>query len=82
VEEVAVGAARNRSSFQSFNFIGRLSRLWFAAGRTGVAAKQSDRLEASLADDGRYRLLVEAVTDYAIYMLDPAGIVSSWNPHA
>jgi hypothetical protein len=44
--------------------------------------KQSDRLEASLADDGRYRLLVEAVTEYAIYMLDPAGIVSSWNPHA
>jgi PAS domain S-box-containing protein len=34
------------------------------------------------ADDGRYRLLVEAVTDYAIYMLDPAGIVSSWNPGA
>jgi len=44
--------------------------------------KQSDRLEASLSDDGRYRLLVEAVTDYAIYMLDPTGIVSSWNPGA
>jgi PAS domain S-box-containing protein len=33
-------------------------------------------------DDGRYRTLVEAVTDYAIYMLDPAGIVSSWNAGA
>ena len=33
-------------------------------------------------DDGRYRLLVEAVTDYAIYMLDPAGVVTSWNPGA
>jgi PAS domain S-box-containing protein len=33
-------------------------------------------------DDGRYRLLVEAVTDYAIYMLDSDGIVSSWNPGA
>lgn len=44
--------------------------------------KQSDRLEASLSDDGRYRLLIEAVTDYAIYMLDPTGIVSSWNPGA
>src|ERR1700682_4067597 len=32
--------------------------------------------------DGRYRLLVEAVTDYAIYMLDPTGIVTSWNPGA
>src|SRR6202158_4720167 len=32
--------------------------------------------------DGRYRLLIEAVTDYAIYMLDPSGIVTSWNPGA
>lgn len=33
-------------------------------------------------DDGRYRLLVEAITDYAIYMLDRDGFVSSWNPGA
>ncbi len=44
--------------------------------------KHSDRLDASLTSDGRYRLLVEAVTDYAIYMLDPSGVVSSWNPGA
>jgi PAS domain S-box-containing protein len=30
----------------------------------------------------RLRLLVNAVTDYAIYMLDPAGHVSTWNPGA
>jgi PAS domain S-box-containing protein len=35
-----------------------------------------------LAAEDRYRLLVEAITDYAIYMLDPSGIVSSWNPGA
>jgi PAS domain S-box-containing protein len=35
----------------------------------------------SFTEDERYRLLVEAVTD-AIYMLDPTGIVSSWNPGA
>lgn len=29
-----------------------------------------------------YELLVENVTDYAIYMLSPEGIVSSWNPGA
>ena len=29
-----------------------------------------------------YRLLVESVKDYAIIMLDPAGIVASWNPGA
>jgi PAS domain S-box-containing protein len=42
----------------------------------------SDRFLASKSEDGRYRLLVEAVTDYAIYMLDDAGIVSSWNAGA
>jgi PAS domain S-box-containing protein len=26
-----------------------------------------------------FRLLVESIVDYAIYMLDPAGIVTSWN---
>lgn len=44
--------------------------------------QKSDRFLASQTEDGRYRLLVEAVTDYAIYMLDPAGIVSSWNSGA
>jgi PAS domain S-box-containing protein len=33
-------------------------------------------------ESARYRVLVEAVTDYAIYMLDPSGIVSSWNAGA
>jgi PAS domain S-box-containing protein len=33
-------------------------------------------------DDRRYRLLVESITDYAIYMLDPTGLVISWNPGA
>src|SRR5450432_4642818 len=36
----------------------------------------------SMSDDSRYRLLIEAVTDYAIYMLDPTGVVTSWNPGA
>ncbi|MDO1558748.1 PAS domain S-box protein [Brevundimonas sp. 2R-24] len=33
-------------------------------------------------DEGRYRLLVDAIADYAIYMLDPSGRVSSWNAGA
>jgi PAS domain S-box-containing protein len=41
-----------------------------------------ERLSASLSDDGRYRLLVEAITDYAVYMLDRDGTVTSWNPGA
>jgi PAS domain S-box-containing protein len=45
-------------------------------------APSSDRYIESLTEDGRYRLLVEAVTDYAIYLLDPAGTVTSWNAGA
>ena len=41
-----------------------------------------ERFAASQSEDGRYRLLVDAVKDYAIYMLDPAGIITSWNSGA
>jgi len=27
----------------------------------------------------RYRVLVDGVTDYAIYMIDPNGIITNWN---
>jgi PAS domain S-box-containing protein len=30
----------------------------------------------------RYRLVVEALTDHAIFMLDPAGRIASWSPGA
>ena len=30
----------------------------------------------------RFRLLVEGVQDYAIYMLSPDGVITSWNPGA
>ncbi|WP_137178744.1 PAS domain-containing sensor histidine kinase [Roseomonas sp. AR75] len=33
-------------------------------------------------DDRTYRLLVEAVVDYAIFLLDPEGRVASWNAGA
>ncbi|MBR0948373.1 PAS domain S-box-containing protein [Bradyrhizobium japonicum] len=44
--------------------------------------ENSDRFEAAQSGEGRYRLLVEAITDYAIYMLDRDGHVTSWNPGA
>jgi PAS domain S-box-containing protein len=43
---------------------------------------RQEQFAASQSDDGRYRLLVEAITDYAIYMLDPGGRVTSWNTGA
>ena len=32
--------------------------------------------------DQRFQLLINAVTDYAIYMLQPDGTIASWNPGA
>ena len=35
--------------------------------------------EALRQSEERFRLLIEGVRDYAIYMLDPDGIIQSWN---
>jgi PAS domain S-box-containing protein len=41
---------------------------------------EQSRAQAALnASEGRFRLLVGGVTDYALYMLDPNGIVTNWN---
>src|SRR4051812_46841422 len=42
--------------------------------------KYRSRPESYLFDGERsFRLLVQGVTDYAIYMLDPDGIIATWN---
>src|ERR1700754_209640 len=51
-------------------------------GRDRIRMETSNRFEAAQTIDGRYRLLVEAITDYAIFMLDREGRVTSWNPGA
>ncbi len=38
--------------------------------------------EALRQSEERFRLLIEGVQDYAIYMLDPEGVVTSWNSGA
>jgi PAS domain S-box-containing protein len=43
---------------------------------------RESRIGDEQTDESRYRLLVEAITDYAIYMLDRDGTVASWNPGA
>lgn len=37
---------------------------------------------SALNQEERYRMLVESVTDYAVYMLDPTGIITTWNKGA
>ncbi len=50
------------------------------------ANQRARELAASLTrledTERRFRLLVESVTDYAIFMLDPGGHVINWNPGA
>jgi PAS domain S-box-containing protein len=41
--------------------------------------RREDELRQS---ETRYRLLIDGVQDYAIYLLDPSGRVASWNPGA
>jgi PAS domain S-box-containing protein len=38
-----------------------------------------ERSQELAANEERFQLMVEQVVDYAIFMLDPSGIVSSWN---
>jgi PAS domain S-box-containing protein len=47
--------------------------------RTRQVAETFAKLHES---ERRFRLLVQGVTDYAIYMLDPDGIVTNWNSGA
>ena len=50
------------------------------------ASQRAEQLAASVIkleeSERRFRMLVEGVTDYAIYMLDPTGTVVNWNPGA
>ena len=56
------------------------------AERTAELAEANERLIQEAAQrahaEGRFQHLVEGVTDHALYMLDPQGIVSSWNAGA
>ncbi len=51
----------------------------------GVTLDVTERREAEeelRRSEERFRLLIEGIADYAIFMLDPAGFVTSWNSGA
>jgi PAS domain S-box-containing protein len=49
------------------------------AQRTAALLASTAQLEES---ERRFRMLVEGVVDYAIFMLDPGGTIVNWNPGA
>lgn len=44
--------------------------------------REMGEMAATIGEGDRYRLLIDAISDYAIYMLDVDGRVTSWNPGA
>ena len=48
------------------------------AANARLKEEAQDRLRA----EGRFRILVEGVRDYAIFMLDQGGVITNWNPGA
>lgn len=60
--------------------------IWSPSGKlVGFAKVTRDLTERKLAEESlkqseqQFRLLVQSVTDYAIYMLDPNGLITNWN---
>ena len=54
-------------------------------GFAKITRDMTEQHEATLAaieSERRFRLLVQGVTDYAIYMLDPRGHITNWNTGA
>src|SRR5690348_288357 len=47
-----------------------------------TSPESAEQMSDALGDAERFQLLVSAVRDYAIYMLDPAGHIVSWNAGA
>jgi PAS domain S-box-containing protein len=53
-----------------------------AAEEAQMAAELRSALEALKESEERFRLLVEQVQDYAIFLLDPEGNITTWNAGA
>ena len=68
-------ASRNKSVLATFEWLR-------SRGSQGEELTNHKDHLANVGDEDRYRLLVENIIDYAIYMLDTNGLVASWNQGA
>src|SRR3954471_18930467 len=69
-------AAKSSCAGGTISAIARLCR----SGAGSLMFSKDRRRQRDLFETERnFRLLVEGVADYALYMLDPSGVVTSWN---
>ncbi len=92
--ELEIAASEGRFEEEGWRLRKDGSRLWANVTITALRdpegqlvgfAKVTQDLtmrRAAEEETRRFRLLVESVKDYAIFILDPKGYVSSWNPGA
>lgn len=80
------GPAFGAALMTSMGVMITLALLWVNSKSAQQALDQSQRLErteeALRQTNERFRIMVEGVMDYAIFLVDPAGNVASWNQGA
>jgi PAS domain S-box-containing protein len=87
-EDIAAGAMK--AGAHDFFVKGKLALLVSAIRRelhetdlrSTARGRHEETLDALWQSEERFRLLVDAVKDYAIFMFDPEGRIATWNPGA
>jgi PAS domain S-box-containing protein len=84
IDDAAIGAlslvtAESRREYLDSDVLLAEELALRAAGAIKNASLYSESLNAIRQQETRFQLLVESVTDYAIFMLDPTGHIASWN---
>ena len=93
IATVLIGPLQAPAQAQETIRIGVLEPMTGPANKNGIenytameiARDMIERREAQQAlyeSERRFRLLIQAVKDYAIYMLDPSGVIVNWNSGA
>jgi PAS domain S-box-containing protein len=80
--EITVLKARLRAQLRRKHYEDENRRMRELLLRREMEAAEARADRKLRQSEERFRLIVEGVRDYAIFMLDPAGRIASWNPGA